>query len=104
MPCERMVNLSAGGRDLSCRGLIFEPPDGAYLLLGLSLKILEVSQKPLPPLTDRETPFEETLYLLQFSYTVDRAGDYMAPASTNLVHLMVWEEDHLLTLICRNLL
>ena len=44
MPCERLVKLSAGGRDLLCLGITFIPMDVASLLLGRSLNIVEFSQ------------------------------------------------------------
>ena len=33
-------------------------------------------------LTSREPPFEDTLDWLQFTYTMDRVGDYVVPAYT----------------------
>ena len=44
-----------------------------------------------PLLTGRELPFKETLDWLQFAYTTDRSGAYVAPASTVLVQYTVAE-------------
>ena len=42
--CERAGKLSDGGHNLSCRGLNFVPPDGAYLLLENTKNITEAIQ------------------------------------------------------------
>ena len=44
-----------------------------------------------PLLAGREPPFEAALDWLQFAYTADRAGAYVAPASTVLVPSAVSE-------------
>ena len=44
-----------------------------------------------PLLTGREPPFEAALDWLQFAYTADRAGAYVAPVSTVLVPSAVAE-------------
>ena len=48
-----------------------------------------------PMLTGRDPPFEAALDWLQFTYTTDRAGSYMAPASTVLAQYDVAEGDEL---------
>ena len=48
-----------------------------------------------PFLTGWELTFEEVLDWLQFSYTTDRTGAYMAPASMVLVQSAVVESDAL---------
>ena len=44
-----------------------------------------------PRLTGPDSPFEEALGWLQFVYTADRAGDYVAPVSKVLTHSTVAE-------------
>ena len=46
-------------------------------------------------LTGQEPPFEASLNWLQFAYTANRAGAYVAPASTVLVQSAVAEGDKL---------
>ena len=48
------------------------------------LNILSTSKGLFTILTVQEPPFEEALDWLQFAYTADRAGAYVAPASTVL--------------------
>ena len=42
-------------------------------------------------ISGQEPPFKEALDWLQFAYTADRAGDYVAPASTVLAQSAVAE-------------
>ena len=49
------------------------------------VNVFEASAGLFPLLTGREPPFEAALDWLQFAYTADRAGAYVAPASTVLV-------------------
>ena len=44
--------------------------------------VFEASVGLFPLLTGRGPPFEAALEWLQFAYTADRAGSYVAPAST----------------------
>ena len=46
-------------------------------------------------LTGRDHPFETDLDWLQFTYTADRSGAYVTPASTVLVQSAVAEEGEL---------
>ena len=46
------------------------------------LNFLYASKGLLHMLTSREPPFEEALDWLQFTYTADQVGAYVAPAST----------------------
>ena len=59
------------------------------------LNVFEVSKGLFPLMTGREPPFEEAFGWLQFTYTVDRAGDYVAPASTVLAQSAEAEGDEL---------
>ena len=81
--------------DLACRGLTFSPPDcAAYNIQREAdgpINIFEASTGLFPLLTGREPPFEEALNWLQFAYTTDRVGAYVAPASTLLAQSMVAE-------------
>ena len=95
-PFKREGGAAEGGRDLACRGLTFVTPDGAASrLLDTSRNITEVGQLILPILVGRTPPFEETLDWLQFVYTTDRTGAYVAPAPTVLVLSVVSEGDPL---------
>ena len=80
-----------GGRDLDFRGLAFLHPDGADLLLEKPLFIVEAIRNLLHLLDGRTPPFEETLDWLQFYYTTDRTGSYVAPVSTFLTWSAVSE-------------
>ena len=101
-PCKRVGKLAEGGRDMACRGLTFVTPDSAYHLIETSHNIAEVTQLLFPILVGRAPPFEQTLHWLQFSYTADRTGDYMASASTVLVPSAVLEGDPLFTAFWRH--
>ena len=67
--------------NLACRGLAFLPADCAAWLLRRTTdgpaNVFEAS-------AGLEPPFEAALDWLQFAYTADRAGAYVAPASTVL--------------------
>ena len=95
--------LSDRRRNLLCQGLTCVSPDGADLLLGSALNIAEFSQKRLPLLIGWVPTFEEAIDWLQFAYTADRTGDYVAPASTFLVQSVVLGGYPLLPLIWRHL-
>ena len=75
--------------NLACRGLAFLPTDCAAWLLGREadgpVNVFEASAGLFPLLNGRELPFEAALDFLQFAYTADKAGAYVAPASTVLV-------------------
>ena len=79
--------------DLDCRGLTFVPLDWDYWLLQREadgpLNVFDASTSLFPLLTVREPPFEEALDWLKFAYTADRAGAYVAPASTALAQSAV---------------
>ena len=82
MPYKRVGKAAEGGRDLSYQGITFVTPDGTSRLINTSRKIVEVGQLLFPILVGQAPPFEETLDWLQFVYTADRTGAYLAPAST----------------------
>ena len=89
MPCNRAGNMAGTNYlELSCPRLTFDLLDCASWLLDMeedrNIKILSTSKGLFPMLTGWEPPFEEALNWLQFVYTVDRARDYVAPASTVL--------------------
>ena len=67
------------------------------------INVFEALTGLLPLLTGREPPLEESLDWLQFTYTKDRAGAYVAPASTVLVQSAVMEGDELSLAFYRNL-
>ena len=81
--------------NLACRGLAFLPVEGAAWLLGRDadrpVNVFEALAGMFPLLNVREPPFEAALDFLQFAYTADRAGAYVAPASTVLIPLAVAE-------------
>ena len=80
-----MVNAAEGGHDLACQGINFVAPDGAARLIDTLRNIAEVSQVLFLIFTGRAPPFKDTLDCIQFAYTVDRTGDYVAPVSNVLV-------------------
>ena len=90
-PCESLGKAVEGGRDLACQGLTFVSPDGAARLLDTSSNIAEVGQLIFPIFVRQAPSFKETLGLIQFSYTADRTGDYVEPASTVFVPSAVLE-------------
>ena len=94
-PYERVGKAAEGGRDLACRGITFVTPDGASRLIDTSRKIAEVVQLLFPILVGQATSFEETLDWLQFAYTAERTGAYVAPVSMVLVPSAVLEGDPL---------
>ena len=85
--------------NLACRGLAFLPVEGAAWLLGREadgpVNVFEASAGLFPLLNGRAPPCEAALDFLQFDFTADRAGTYVAPASTVLVPLAVAEGDNL---------
>ena len=99
-PRERAVK-TAGTEyvDLACWGLTFAPPECASWLLRRDadrpLNVFEALKGLSPLLNGREPPFEEVLEWLQFAYTADRAGAYVAPASTLPAQSVVAEGDEL---------
>ena len=58
---------------------------------GAAPNIAEDSQTLSPLLAGRAPPYEEALRWIQFDYTGDQTGDYMATASTVLVRSVVSE-------------
>ena len=107
-PCER-AGKTAGTDyiDLACRGLTFVSPDCAAWLLerkvGGPLNVLEALNCLFPPITVQDLPFEEALDWLQLTYTADRVGDYVEPASTVLAHSVVVEGGELFSEFLSNL-
>ena len=69
---------------MACWGLTFVPLDCASWLIereeDIPITISVVLKGLFTMLTSRETPFEDTLDWLQFTYTVDQVGDYVVPA------------------------
>ena len=67
------------------------------------LNIYTASRCLIPTLTGQETLFKEALNWLQFSFTSDRAGSYVAPASTVLSQSPIAEEGELFLTILQHL-
>ena len=65
--------------------------------------IFKASTGLFPLLTGREPPFEAALDWLQFAYTEDRAGAYVAPAYTVLVPSAVAEGEDLFGVLLTHL-
>ena len=92
---------------MACRGLALLLVDCVAWILGRTAdgppNVFEelAGLSPLP--TGREPPFEAALDWLQFAYTADRAGAYVAPASTVLVQYAVSEGDDLLAALLAHL-
>ena len=78
--------------------MTFNPLDCASWLFNIledgPLNILSTYKGLFTILTVQEPPFEEALDWLQFAYTVYRAGDSLAHASTVLIHSSIAEGDH----------
>ena len=93
--------------DLDCQGLTFVPSDCASRIIWREadrpLNVFEALTGLFPLLTGREPPFEEALDWLQFTYTVDQAGAYVAPVSTVLAQSKVAEGDELFTALLAHL-
>ena len=86
-----VAKSAEGGPNLSCQGLNFMYLDGPIRFLETTPDISEAIEMLFPLLAGREPPFEETLGWFQFAYTVGQTGDYVALASTVLVHSAVLE-------------
>ena len=108
-PCEQ-AEKAAGMEhlNLACWGLAFLPADCAAWLLGRTAdrpaNVFEASAGLFPLLTGRELPFEADLDWLQFAYTADRVGAYVAPASTFFVPSAVAEGDDLFPALLAHLM
>ena len=91
---------------MACRGITFVAPDGAAYLLNTdcSCNIAEASQLISPLLSGHAPLFKETLNWIQFTYTADSTGDYVAPDSTVLVPSAVLDGDPIFPDIWRHLL
>ena len=99
-PCERAAKAVRDDQlNLACRGLAFLLTDCAAWLLRRGMdgpvNVFEVSAGLFPLLNGREPPFEAALNFLQFAYRADRAGAYVAPASTVFVPSTVAEGEDL---------
>ena len=103
-PCERAGKATEGGRDLAFQGLTSVALDGATLLIKAEYNIAQASHLLFPLLYSWAPHFEETLDWIQFAYTADRTGAYVAPASTVLVPSAVSEGDPLFQATWRHLL
>ena len=93
MSCERARKLPDERINMPCRGTTFVFTDGASHLLEQPQKTTEASQTLLPILDGPAPPYDMVLDCIQFAYTGDSTGDYVAPASKFLVRSMVSEED-----------
>ena len=86
MPRKRVGNLQSNSHDLSFWGMNFMPPRGASRLLGHpKLNIAATSHILLPLLAGRAPSYKEALYWIQFAYTGDQTGAYVAPVFTVIV-------------------
>ena len=107
-PCERAAKaVGIDHLNLAYRGLAFLPTDCAAWLLRRGMdgpvNVFEASAGLFPLLTGREPPLEAALDWLKFAYMSDRAGAYVAPASTVLVLLAVAEGEDLFGTLLANL-
>ena len=107
-PCEQ-AEKAAGMEhlNLACWGLAFLPADCAAWLLGRTAdrpaNVFEASAGLFPMITGREPPFEAKLEWLQFTYTADWAGAYLAPVFTVLTKSAVAEGDDLFPVFLEHL-
>ena len=94
--CKRDVkSMGTEYMDLDFRGLTFAPLDCASWLLRREadrpLNVFEALLDLFPLLTGQELPFKEALAWLQFAYTTDQTGAYVAPESMVLSQSVVAE-------------
>ena len=81
-PCKREGKQTEDSKYLSCRGLTCLPSDGTSCLLGQDTNIAEASVLIYPLQSIRALLYDKALDWIQFSYTGDRFGANVAPAST----------------------
>ena len=72
------------GRNLSRQGLTFLPPDAFVPLICLKWSMVDFSHKFFPRLAGRKPTYDVALDWIQFAFTGDPKGQYMAPANTSL--------------------
>ena len=90
MPCKR-AGKNTGIKDLYCRERTFLPLDGASCLLGLYVNISDASHLLFPLISSCAPPFYEALDCLQFAYTGNRFGSYVAQALINWSSPLSWK-------------
>ena len=99
MPCDQAGKLSTGGCNLAYRGLTFTHLYCASWIIGgaeeQSITITVARKGIFALLIDWADLFEEVIDWLQFTYTAERTGAYVAPSSTVFVQYMVVEGDGL---------
>ena len=87
-----MGKTTNGGCDLACQGTTFLPPDvTAHLLVEPGLNITAANNAIFSLFFGQAPDFEEALDWLRFLFTGNRAGVYMASASTVLVRSVITE-------------
>ena len=91
------------GRSLSCRGLTFLLPDAAAPLFHLEGSVGEFSKELSPLISGREPLYEEALDWLQFAFTGDTKGQYMASAHTKFSFSLPVEGEPLFILALKRL-
>ena len=63
---------------MACQGLTFLPPNVSACLLGAPRNIAEAYQLLYPLMASQAPTYEEVLDSLQFTYTEDSSGEYVA--------------------------
>ena len=81
MPYKRVGKYQEDAQDLACQGLKLLPPDGDLCLICRDANIAEASCILLPI---RELLYGKVLDCIQFYYTGDQLGAYVAPGSINI--------------------
>ena len=91
-----MVSSKAEGRNLTFLGITFLPKDATVTLFHIEGNVAEFSRQLFPRLASREPPYENALSWLQFAYTRDSKGAYMATAKTDFSFTLSMEVGALL--------
>ena len=73
--------------------MTFVPLDGVLRLLGQGANITETSRLLLLFLSSQASPYEEAPDWIKFTYTGERMGAYVAPASTYLFWYVLADGD-----------
>ena len=84
-PCER-ASGKGKGQIISCQGINLLPQDAAAPLFPLEGSVGKFSKILFPLLADLEPHYEEALDWLQFSFTGDPKGQYMAHTNTDFYY------------------
>ena len=83
MSCEMTGNIQEDAQDLAFWGMTFFPPGSDSCLLGQGANITEASCLPPPLIASKLPTYDKVLDWIQFYYTGDWTGDYVALTLTD---------------------